>query len=290
MQEQWNELLATALLGTEQRQCVVSAPELEFLNALPTANPTQDHEGWMLLASAFAATYRRAGQIPAASTTPLSPAPPESKPYCSPSVAAHLASALVEVRTMEPLVEEVLLTLAMQSRILPPALLPDILAWAQRNKQPRAWIAPVVGERGRWLVEHNREWKNALQVDAKNTIDPTEALQQITGEKPLYETLQLANNIFNTTFSFFKRQELGPHALLIQLTLEKLTTIAKPGNTYYSEPAISKLAVAVPAAALPILNRELRQLLAAKEYMPWLTTLVDRLEFRQQMLEELNRE
>lgn len=295
MQEQWNELLATALLGTEQRKCAVVEPELEWLNSIAIANPTQAHEEWVLLASAFAATYRRAGQIPPTATTTLVPAPRETKPYCSAPVATRLASALNEARTMEPLVEEMLRILAIKARIVPPALLPDLLTWAQRNKQRRAWILSVVGERGAWLAANNPEWKNSLQVDDKDVIDPAEAMQRITGQQALYDALDITekptNNIFSKGLNFFKGQGSSEHHRLVQLTLEKLTTLAKPDGTHYlSETEVSKIAVAVPTAALPELNKNLRQVLAKQESMPWLTTLADRLEFRQQMLEELNRE
>jgi hypothetical protein len=72
--------------------------------------------------------------------------------------------------------------------------------------------------------------------------------------------------------------------------MEKVTTLAKPGGTYFSDLDVSKIAVAVPAAALPEFSGQLHKLLNSQQLMPWATDLADRLDFRQQMLEELNRE
>jgi hypothetical protein len=290
VQEQWNDLLATALLGTGQRKSALVAPELEFLNTLKTDTPNQDQEGWLLLASAYAALYRRAGQIPQTATATLALAPPESKPTTSAPVAARLAFALAEARTMEPFVEEILLILAKQGRIVSPALLPDLLTWGQRNKERRALIAPVVGERGLWLTTINPDWKNALQTDAKEAVNPVEAMHRISGQQALYDALSITDNIFSKGFSLLKGQGFSAHGRLIQTAMEKVATLAKPGGTYFSDLDVSKIAVAVPAAALPEFSGQLHKLLNSQQLMPWATDLADRLDFRQQMLEELNRE
>lgn len=291
MQALWNALLTTALLGTEQRKCTVVSSEVEFLNSLQGVDPEGDHESWVLLASAYAATYRRAGQIPPAAplTQTLTPAPAETKRACSAPVAARIASALVETRTQEPFLEEMLLTLASKGRIVPPYLLPDLLNWAQRNKQRRALIAPVVGERGHWLTQVNPEWKNALQFDPKDVADQAEAAHKLSGQQALYAALNITENIFSKGFSILKGQGFSAYGRLIQLTMEKLTTLSKPGGTYFSEQELSKIAVAVPAGALPELISQIRKALASGEYT-WLSQLAEYLELRQQMLEELNLE
>jgi hypothetical protein len=291
LQGQWNALLTTALLGTEQRKCTVVAPEVEFLNSLPGVDPDGDHEGWVLLASAYAATYRRAGQIPPTMppTQTLTPAPVETKPYCSALVAARIGGALIEIRTQEPFLEEILLALASKGRIVPPYLLPDLLYWGQRSKQRRALIAPVVGERGQWLTQVNPEWKNALQFDPKEVADQAEAAHKLSGQQALYAALNITENIFSKGFSVLKGQGFSAFGRLIQLTMDKLLTLSKPGGSYFSEQELSKIAVAVPAGALPELTSQIHKALANGEYT-WLSKLAEYLELRQQMLEELNLE
>lgn len=256
----------------------------------------QAHEEWLLLASALTAAYRRAGQIPQATSATLAPAPPESKRYCSAPLADHLATILSDTRALEPLLIELLLLLAEKGRIVPPALLPDLLTWGQRFKERAALVAPVAGERGLWLTQLNPAWKKMLQFEDSNFVTRQAAIimPRITGQFALYSALNIdeseTNNIFSKGLSLLKGQGFSAHGRLIQLSMDKLTTLAKPKGTYYGDQEVSKIAVAIPAAALPDFISQTRKALANQELMPWLSDLADRLEFRQQILEELSRE
>ncbi len=212
LQAQWNALLATALLGTEQRKCAVVSPEVAFLSSLQQADPEKDPETWVLLASAYAAMYRRAGQTPAAvqPSQKITPAPTETKRYCSAPVAARLATLLTEAKVMEPFLEEMLIAFADKELLVPPHLLPALLTWGKRSKVRRALLIPVVGARGGyWLTQQNPEWKNALQTDRTDPTEQAEMAQPVSGQQALYEVLNITDSLFSKTYSVFKGQGLS---------------------------------------------------------------------------------
>jgi hypothetical protein len=287
LQEQWNALLATALLGTEQRKCTVVSPEVQFLSSLSSVDPEKDHEEWVLLASAYASAYRRAGQMPSEvrSAQLLPPAPAESGQICSAPVAARLADLLNEANILEPFLDEALTLLAAKKRLVPPGLLPDLFNWARRNKERRALLPPIVGERGQWLAALNSEWKNVLQVDGTEIADKP----PVSGQQALYAALKIEDNIFSKTFSVFKGQGLGGHERMIHLVMEKVLAESKPGRTYYNDHGLVTIAIAAPPAILPELINRIFAALKAGEYT-WLARLLELLEYRQQMLEEIANE
>jgi hypothetical protein len=289
MQAQWNALLASALLGTEQRKCTVLSPEVEFLAAHETVDRDKDHEAWLLLASAYAATYRRAGQRPPAAQPAqrLAPAPAETKRYCSAAVAARIAYMLTEARTMEPFLEELLLYLIGQERIVPPFLLPELLAWGQGSKSHRALLTLVAGERGPWLARHNPEWKNALQIDPKVAAERAEAARKLSSQQALYDALNITDNIFSRGYSIFKGEGLSGHGRMLQLVVDKLVALGNAGQASIGEAQLFKIAVAVPPVILSELISRLQGLLVNSE-RSWGSRLVELLEYRQQMLAELN--
>lgn len=185
--------------------------------------------------------------------------------------------------------QELLILLAAKGRIVPPALLPELLTWGQRSKQRRILIAPVAGERGRWLTLHNPEWKNALQVDPKDAAEQAEAARNFSNQQALYDALEITDNIFSRGYSIFKGQGLSGHGRMIQLVMDKIVALSKPGAPYVAEQKIINIAGATPPAILSELVGRIRQILISGE-KTWRSRLVELMEFRQQMLEELNHE
>lgn len=293
LQAVWNTLLATALLGTEQRKCTVAAPEVDFLDGLATVARDQDHEAWVLLASAYAATARRAGQVPpAAHRTDLpAPAPAETKPYCSPSTGARLATLVNRIGYLDPILQEMLVVLERKGKLVPPDVLPELLTWGRRNKAWRGLLLRVAGERGQWLAQQNPdEWKYSLEINEKDTAELAEAVRMMSGQQALYDALNITDNIFSKTFSVLAGQGPSSHGRMLQLVMEKLLDLGKSGGTNFTALESAKIAVAVPPAVLPELIDRIHKAFAEGKHAWWLTGLVEQLEFRQQMLEELNYE
>jgi hypothetical protein len=263
------------------------SPEVQFLSSLPSVDPEKDHEAWVLLASAYAAAYRRAGQMPAEirATQLLPAAPAETRQPCSAPVASRLANLLDEVNTLGPFLEEALTLLAAKKRLVPPGLLPELFNWARRSKERRPLLLPVVGERGQWLAMRNPEWKNVLQVDDTERTDKA----PLSGQQALYAALKIDDNVFSKTFSVFKGQGLSGNSRMIQLVMDKVLAESKPGRTYYNDHGLVGIAVAAPPVILPELINRIFVALRAGEYT-WLARLLDLLEYRHKMLEEIANE
>ncbi len=311
MQTQWNELLATALLGTEQRQRARLSSDgdgLEFLSSIESHDPEQ----WLLLASAYACTYRRAGQIPPeiAPTQLVPAAPAESRHVCSTRVANRLIDLLQQVKTKELFLAEFLTILAGKKRLVPPALLPDLFDWAKRNKQRRGLLVPVVGERGRWLAMQNTEWKNVLQVEDTELVEAITASIHLPGEQAAIEALELSvkENFLSKALSFLPGQGGSREARLVQAIMDKLLAERKDRRVYHSEQGLVKMASVMPPAILSQLIGRMRQALSNREpswlegftqtnpsnlalgNQGWFAKLAELLEYRHQMLEELAHE
>lgn len=157
----WEELVATALLGTERRPAVPPpAGDDALARALGTL-PWDDAEGALLGAAGLLAGYRAAGWQPPALEDAPSPAPGETRPLCGPGAAAILAR-LLESGPAHLLPEW--LRLARDAGVRPPPELLPALLDAGASTALRAPIIGVGGERMRWLAALDDRWSWAASA------------------------------------------------------------------------------------------------------------------------------
>ncbi|WP_328794252.1 DUF5691 domain-containing protein [Herbidospora solisilvae] len=136
----WNELVSTALVGTERRGLGTPFDLLEQAAAQVVA--------------------RRAGEQPGGAI-PLAEAPADDAPPVSAQAADRLARLLGgEFARVLP---EWLGLAARRSSRVPARLLPQLLAAGARDRSIRADLAVVAGARGRWLAGLNPDWGYLLQ-------------------------------------------------------------------------------------------------------------------------------
>jgi hypothetical protein len=147
----WQELVSVALLGTERRQPVASAP-LEVVRDKP--------EEQLLARAAAAAVYRRAGARPSKGLHPLEPAPAETLPRCSDAAALQLGAILSG--EFGAVLDEWLGLAHARGVRAPEELLPALLG-AARGRQDE--VLAVAGERGRWLAGIDDAWGWAAADD-----------------------------------------------------------------------------------------------------------------------------
>ena len=153
----WEDLAASALLGTQRRPVDVAAlngPLGEAAAALPAEDPAAA----LLDAAALATPYRRAGRRVAAHDGALpAPAPGETLPEVPRAAAARLAYLLdSHDRALLP---EWLAAAGARGYRVPYDALPPLLDLAARGETA---VRPVVGERGRWLAAHQPHWAAAV--------------------------------------------------------------------------------------------------------------------------------
>ena len=151
----WDDLVATALLGTERRQLDVgSLPP----GIAPEARDAADPARQVLAAAATATAYRRAGALALHGVEPLPPAAPDPRPSLPPAAAARLADLLDVVD--EGLLGE-WLDAAVRHR--PPGHLVPALLDAVRGRPALQHVAAVVaGPRGRWLAGFDEGWRRVV--------------------------------------------------------------------------------------------------------------------------------
>lgn len=157
----WDDILATAVVGTEQREFKLAAREDE-LGSLLTQIDNTDREASLLSAASVVALYRTAGVAPPPDTHALPEACAEDQ-TTSASVAAgqHLASMLEgEFKEVLP---EWLLAMNEAGKRVPEEHLPALLDQGQVDTSLRQMITAVIGLRGEWLVAQNPDWLYATR-------------------------------------------------------------------------------------------------------------------------------
>ena len=143
----WLELLDTLMLGTRDSAATAQTDE--------GVSPEQ----MLLRQLALAGTFRRAGYIAKPVKTPLKidPAPPETLPACSLKSIDWLQRVAGNAFTRELAFDWFLFMRAHGKRV-PHAALPYILNLAVQHKTWPPYIVPLLGERGRWMVERSTSY------------------------------------------------------------------------------------------------------------------------------------
>src|SRR5258708_14781944 len=166
-------LVTAALVGTGQRAATDAATVPE-VDALIASLPQGEIERALLLRAGAWAVYQQAGATPESTVEAPTPAPEEQLPACSPE-AANLLCRVTE----DALVIEALDGMRRAGLRLPFDLLPAMLDL--HPDEQRAAVAPVLGERGRWLAQRNKRWSWVAQTlaDASGGLpDDAETLWQ----------------------------------------------------------------------------------------------------------------
>lgn len=158
-----HELATQALLGTERRPVVLPALSGALGDAIAAACPQDaEPETRILRAAGILAVCADTGYRPADSGEDR-PEICQAEPLqqaADPDLVSALSRAFAE--GPELLCHEALQTLAKQSACLPPHLLPRALMLGQKSPALRPALAPVLGQRGRWLAQFNPAWFYAI--------------------------------------------------------------------------------------------------------------------------------
>jgi hypothetical protein len=190
-----DSLVTTALVGLA-RQEKVDLNTGTPVDALLARLPDNEIERKFLLCAGARALYCQAGKQAQQAPDLPAPADPERLRPCSPSAALVLSRLLAGEHAL--LLPGALARLRQYGLRLPPHLLPQALTIT--NKEIRAALAPVLGERGRWLGRFNPSWswvldflpesENGLPPDAEtiwqegSTAQRTEILRRLRAVEP----------------------------------------------------------------------------------------------------------
>ena len=155
----WQQLVQTGILGTQRQP--FQPPASAELTAIWQAAAGSDAEQRFLQAAAILTQYEAAGG---------ELAPPLAFPATNPAPAEVLAPPPIgAVRLLEGfltdfdarLVGEWLEHGAARGYYAPHSLLPQLLERASKERTLAAALAPVLGERGNWLLRYNPAWQSS---------------------------------------------------------------------------------------------------------------------------------
>ncbi|MFK8184337.1 MAG: DUF5691 domain-containing protein [Phormidesmis sp.] len=163
----FQRLVSTALMGT-QRQLPEKIQGDDELSQILKALDWQQPEKALLAAAGTIAIYAQVGSAHTLSLPNLpaiEPCEPDTKPCCNRQVTKHLETAIQEQPVVLP---EFLTLVASAGQSVTPKLLPPLLALGTTQRELRANILPVLGQRGQWLAAQNSDWHYAMPVSIED--------------------------------------------------------------------------------------------------------------------------
>jgi len=162
----WEELVSTALVGTERRPLPAGPAPAPGPGepggaggAVSGPGEPAGHEAVLLDRAALLVARRRAGRA-AGRAEPLPPAPAERLPQVARPAGRRLAAVLTGRHA--GLLLEWLEAAAGRGLRAPEHLLPELLERGRGERSLRPAIAVVAGARGRWLAGLNPRWAYLL--------------------------------------------------------------------------------------------------------------------------------
>lgn len=166
----WETLVANALMGTDRQppQLPTGEGSLQALLNQVSVEP----EATLLQAAGILASYQQAGQCPLSESGAVPhPCSVETFPHCNDRTHHHLQTILSgEYKEVLP---ELLHLMTCANQLVPPEALPALLDKGRGQTELRFSIKAVIGERGRWLAQHNPTWAYA----AGQLLPQTEAVE-----------------------------------------------------------------------------------------------------------------
>ena len=162
----WDDILATAVVGTEQREQKFSTRE-DDLGRLLAQISNSDREVQLLSAASVVGLYRNAGVVPPSDTQPLPEASDqEDSVRCNRASGQHLVLMLEgEFREVLP---EWLASMSSAQKRVSEEHLPALLDHGRDEPRLRRMIMAVLGRRGEWLAAQNPDWSYANPKDEKD--------------------------------------------------------------------------------------------------------------------------
>ena len=196
----WDDLYKTALLGTDRMTPSVSTLEKLCEMGVETDDATEA----VLKGVGMLALARKAGHPLLdfeGAWLPLCPM--ETKNYMSARAAKYIQDILdkkvpIYAYLQTPFFNLVADCVAQNNKIVPGELLPSLL-----EKAGYLNVKPLIGERGLWLAQQNREWKKWI---GREYTPPKISISEAAGIKILGEmSLKPIPQLYNKAFDILKK-------------------------------------------------------------------------------------
>jgi hypothetical protein len=168
--QQWNDIVNTAMLGTEKKVPDFNAVPQNIVQPLQLIQQNQqlDKEEKYLQAAALIYNYQVCGAVPfKKENLIIAPAPAEEKPYCNKEALQVLNDILSEENI--PLLAFWLQHCAAAGHIIHPELVHRLLQLGAEQKKLQTLITACCGNRGKWLAGFNEAWNFSMQQSTEET-------------------------------------------------------------------------------------------------------------------------
>lgn len=155
--ELWQNMLDTALLGTDKRQTSAEHFPPELAAAVALIGNT-DREEQFLQTAALAFNYRQCGVTPLQKEgVSIDKVEAEERAYCS-ALSMRVLNDILSAESI-PLLSLWLQQCGVKEQVVQPDLLPEILTVGEQYKKLQPSIATCAGKRGVWLSKFNPAWR-----------------------------------------------------------------------------------------------------------------------------------
>ena len=163
----WQELLKTAIVGTERQKLKVTPPDNQLGEVLKNLD-SNDNEAYLLSVAGTISLYQKAGKLPVKNKqSQLKPCEQNDLPCCT-QLAEHHLSMMLAGEYVDILPEWLRLANKLGVRV-PFKYLPDLLTLGKKKQELRNLILPVLGKRGLWLAAQNPEWNYVVGENDQKT-------------------------------------------------------------------------------------------------------------------------
>ena len=243
----WDDILATAVVGTEQRELRLPAREDELGSVLVQISNT-DRESLLLSAASVVGLYRSAGVAPPVDTQSLPEACDRDEMSRGNRASGQHLALMLDGEFKEVLREWLTSMSSVQKRV-PEEHLPALLDLGRDEPRFRRMIIAVLGRRGEWLAAQNPDWSYATQKDEKDVWETGDREQRLMLLEHLRTTdANAARELLATTWS----QESAKDRVAF---LEKFTIGLSASDEPFLNEALNDRSVEVRRMARALLGR-----------------------------------
>lgn len=217
----WDTIINVMMMGTDKRTIAADDQPAGLADVFVQINQNQaiDKEEKFLQFASLAFNYRQSGVVPVVKEGGLPLAPMEENRYCSTTSAQLLKDILAE--NTPSLLKHWLEYCNKAQQIVPPEIVPTLLAEGVKQKKLQPLISAACGKRGQWLGSFNPAWNFfTIQTDEETWHTGTLEQRKIVFQETRLQNPALAREWLLQTWP---QEDANTRAVLLELMDDTVT-------------------------------------------------------------------